>query len=212
MKPLRVAGQSQTVSPSDVLCEIIIDATLCHPRSSPQWRLCCFYLSRHPLFISASVNFIPLHLPPCSLSVTLLLSSHFSDKQHPWLSLVRAVIDDAFIDDSSHSRRHHRFTNGSLLYFLYYSCLLLFFQPFYLLSKSHRLAAKENIVFLFIGQGLLSWYPQQQTCFFFLLFFFHNAEIKGASETLIVLVMRAKRYGFSLVFKDVITAVRLCFH
>lgn len=166
-----MAGQSQTVSPSDVLCEIIIGATLRHPRGSPQWRLCCFYLSQHPLFISASVNFIPLHLPPCSLFVALLLSSHFCDKQHPWLSLVRAVIDDAFIDDSSHSRRYHRFTNGSLLYFLYYSCLLLFFHPFCLLSKSNRLAAKENIVFLFIGRSLLSWYPQQQTCVVVVFFF-----------------------------------------
>lgn len=169
MKPLCITGQSQTVSPSDVLCEIIIDTTLSHPRSSPQWRLCCFYLSRHPLFISASVNFIPLHLPPCSLFVTLLLSSHFSNKQHLWLSLVRAVIDDAFIDESSHSRRYHHFTNSSLFYFPDYSCLLLFFQPFYLLSKSNLLAAKENIVFLFHWPGLIVLIPTATDlfcCFF----------------------------------------------
>lgn len=40
--------------------------------------------------------------------------------------------------------------------FLIIPVFYCFFHPFYLLSKSNRLAAKENIVFLFIGRGLLS--------------------------------------------------------
>lgn len=198
------------MSPSDVLCEIITDATLCHPRSSPQWRLCCFYLSRHPLFISASVNFIPFHLPPCSRFVALLLSSHFSNKQHfPSYELL-LMMPLLMI----------RHILAAITVSLTAPCFIFFIIPVFYCFSTHSIfrpsltdLQQRRILFFFLLAGAYcpdthSNRPVSSSC----CFFFHNAEIKGESETLIVLVMRAKRYGFSLVFKDVITVVRLCFH
>lgn len=71
---------------------------------------------------------------------------------------------------------------------------------------------QKRILFFFLLAGAYCPDTHSNRPGFLFVCYFHNAEIKGASETLIVLVMRAKRYGFSLVFKDVITAVRLCFH
>lgn len=177
----------------------IKDPALCQPHSVLQCSPSCFYLLWHPLSFFACGNFILLHLSPCSLCESTALSSHFFNKlSHVifscmilcwWLATILSVIT---------------FSLPSLCFIFCIIPVLSCYFPS-LSSVQFQPTSQPNIVFLFIGWGPLSWYLQQQTCFY-------NVEIKGVSKTLIVLVVRAKWYGFSLVFKDVITAVRLCFH
>lgn len=134
------------------------------------------------------------------LFVSLLLYHlTFSTNSPPWFSLVGFYVDGLPLF-SALSPSQYRL--AALFSVLSLSFHVIF--PVYLLSNFNLLRSRI-LFFLFIGWGPLSWYLQQQTCFY-------NVEIKGVSKTLIVLVVRAKWYGFSLVFKDVITAVCSCFH
>lgn len=100
------------------------------------------------------------------------------------------------------SQPEHLFSAFSLHYSHYCLCPLLLFSLFIFCPVLTYFT--PTYCFYFIGSGLLLSYLQQQS--------FYSTETKGVSWTLIVQASRAKRYGFSLVFIDVITAVCSRFH
>lgn len=102
------------------------------------------------------------------------------------------------------SLHYHLLSIFSLPYSLYYLCPLLLFSHFIFCPILSHFAAEYCFYIYRLGPIVLL--PAvKKTCFY-------NSESKGVSGTLIVRAARAKCYGFSLVFIDVITAGCSCIH
>lgn len=156
----------------------------------------CFYLLWHP-FSSFCVCDVLLHLSPCCFYHLLAFA-------HP------PPPNSLFYDFMLMARHYFlgiitfsALSLSALFPLLSLSCPVI--PPVYLVSNFNLL--RRRILFLFFYWPRPIVVTPAATGLFL-----YNAETYGGSYTLIVLLVRAKCYGFSLAFTDVITEVHSCFH